>query len=641
MLGLKLHAASPVLMRVTGQTGAPPTPPPPPPSWSVPPVITGTPSVGATLTVGDGTIANGAVKARAWRRDGVAIAGASAATYVVVSADQDAMIDVVVTAGGPGGVAPATAAAVGPVGVAAPVAIERIVIEGDSITSTTPNQADNHVDFYGYVWNAAHATLTVSVAGQASRTVGGAGDPGSPTGNTLLDARAADMATGAQLLTVMIGANDLGTFTAEDTLAKLEAWAAPIRAAGIRIAISPPTPYRDAAPRHPNYAIYTERRAAYIAALRDPVGWGRFADAYIPMGEHPDFADPTRYSDTVHPNGPVSAGGTGKALLYAVFAAAMRSLIDPARRTATAPYSDVWPQDETNLAAGSSVLRRLTLSGLGDAGVASGVAVTGGGAQARLNGGAWATTLGHVYNGDTVDVRVTAATGAGDLTSYDLRIGSETRHITLRTVASVTPASYAHGGIANVQPAAADHLFPALAFAGAGTAVLAVKGSGNPPNSVTIGGVAATRRFTLSTDGYLDLWTTELSAAGIHDVEVRHEGYRAQTTLSWGVVRDADAVPTQIDASAPLHQSAPHATGALVVPARGIAVAVFGEYGGASVAPASVRSGTTFIDEARGIFQGEAQGICLGTRTDSGAATFDFAFGSHPRGAIIFKAAGS
>ncbi|WP_020486586.1 hypothetical protein [Sphingomonas melonis] len=56
-------------------------------TFTVSPAITGTAQVGQTLTASDGTIAGGAFASRRWFRDGAAISGATAATYVVQAAD--------------------------------------------------------------------------------------------------------------------------------------------------------------------------------------------------------------------------------------------------------------------------------------------------------------------------------------------------------------------------------------------------------------------------------------------------------------------------------------------------------------------------------------------------------------------------
>lgn len=81
------------------------------------PVLTGTPEVGQTLTTTNGTWRGRPTPTftRRWLRDGVAIAGATALTYVLVEGDEAAEITVEVTATNSEGSAAAVTAPVGPV----------------------------------------------------------------------------------------------------------------------------------------------------------------------------------------------------------------------------------------------------------------------------------------------------------------------------------------------------------------------------------------------------------------------------------------------------------------------------------------------------------------------------------------------
>lgn len=83
------------------------------PANTVLPAITGTPTVGQTLTSTTGTWTGKPtpVYARQWRRDGVAVSGATAATYLLAVADVDAVITVTVTANSVAGSKAATSAA--------------------------------------------------------------------------------------------------------------------------------------------------------------------------------------------------------------------------------------------------------------------------------------------------------------------------------------------------------------------------------------------------------------------------------------------------------------------------------------------------------------------------------------------------
>jgi hypothetical protein len=81
------------------------------------PTIAGTATVGSTLTSTNGTWTGNPTPTytRAWLRGGVAISGATAATYTLVEDDLDSEISVRVTGTNSQGNAQATSAAVGPV----------------------------------------------------------------------------------------------------------------------------------------------------------------------------------------------------------------------------------------------------------------------------------------------------------------------------------------------------------------------------------------------------------------------------------------------------------------------------------------------------------------------------------------------
>lgn len=89
----------------------------PAPANTVAPAITGTEEVGETLTTTNGTWTGTPAPTftRQWYRDGVAIDGATALTYVLVADDLGAMIDVVVTATNLNGVVTQESNEVGPI----------------------------------------------------------------------------------------------------------------------------------------------------------------------------------------------------------------------------------------------------------------------------------------------------------------------------------------------------------------------------------------------------------------------------------------------------------------------------------------------------------------------------------------------
>jgi hypothetical protein len=87
----------------------------PPPVNTVRPTVTGTPEVGQILNSTVGTWTNATTYARQWLRNGSPVAGQSGAAYILVVADEGALIAVNITATGPGGEASMDSLEVGPV----------------------------------------------------------------------------------------------------------------------------------------------------------------------------------------------------------------------------------------------------------------------------------------------------------------------------------------------------------------------------------------------------------------------------------------------------------------------------------------------------------------------------------------------
>lgn len=87
------------------------------PRNTVLPVVTGTTTVGSTLTTTDGTWVGtpAPTYTRIWRRNGTPIAGATALTYVLVAGDLGALISCRVTATNSEGSTNAFSASVGPI----------------------------------------------------------------------------------------------------------------------------------------------------------------------------------------------------------------------------------------------------------------------------------------------------------------------------------------------------------------------------------------------------------------------------------------------------------------------------------------------------------------------------------------------
>lgn len=80
------------------------------PANTVPPAITGTPTVGQTLTCSNGTWTKSPTFTRQWNRGGVPIAGATATTRLLAAEDAGAVMTCTVTATNAGVSSAATSA---------------------------------------------------------------------------------------------------------------------------------------------------------------------------------------------------------------------------------------------------------------------------------------------------------------------------------------------------------------------------------------------------------------------------------------------------------------------------------------------------------------------------------------------------
>ena len=402
---------------------------------------------------------------------------------------------------------------------AAPFEITTMVIEGDSQSSTTPDQATNRDAFYSYAYadDPANAAVTFHVRAQVSRTVGGAAysgpppegaDTGTPAGNTLLDHRTDDITYASQLMTAMLGSNDLGTFSVNNTIAKWLAYAPTVRAAGIKLAVVALPPYH---PSNGSYSTFNPRWLDYIDRLRNPAMRATLADYYVPLGEHPDFRDPAlvdtmfNASDKLHMTPGASVVTSGQYRAYQVYKAAIDTIRDASRVNATSIYGSAWPASETNLSPGATITRRIIVKGVAHGGLTSGASVSGPtGTTSALNGGTAGSSAGTnggngraIYNGDVLDIAIPLSALNSTAVSIDLTIGGDTRTISYTTTANVTPATYAHQDVVGLAGADTAHSYASCAFDNIGLGLIAVRGP--TPSNVSVGGVAATRRRVQTT----------------------------------------------------------------------------------------------------------------------------------------------
>jgi hypothetical protein len=547
-------------------------------------------------------------------------------------------------------------------------AITNIVIEGDSQTTTTPDQGTNRTDFYSYVYadDPTNSAVTFHNRGQGSRTIGGpaftgppaeGADTGTPTGNTLLDHRPDDIAYGPQLLTAMLGSNDFGPFSVDNVMARWLNYAPTLRAAGVKLAIVACPPYH---PSNASAGTVNPKVLDYWSRLRNSAILSTIADYYIPLGEHPDFRDAAtrdtmfNSTDLLHMTPGAGTTTSGQYRAYTIYKAAVDTIRDASRVSSTSMYSSSWPTDQTNLSPSTTYTVRIVVKGIAHAGLTSGASVSGASSPTiSLNGGTPGTTVGTnsgngraIYNGDVLDVAIPLSASNNTAVSISLTIGGETRSLSYTTAIAVTPATYAHEDVVGQAPASTTHTYSSCSFTNTGVGLLAVRGA--TPTGMTVGGVAATRQRLQTTqfNQNLSVWTVTISATGARNVVLTYGSAVGESVLSWGVVKNADPTVQQTspasDGAGPGSESSPQSTASLTVPTNGIAIGFFGEYGGGtSVTPATAGSGTTLIDEGQTTYLSEVLGIAVGTRTTTGAVNFVTAFGDYPRAGVVFKAFGT
>lgn len=527
-------------------------------------------------------------------------------------------------------------------GTAPPVAT--IVIEGDSITSIVPSTPAG--TFYSYRYADHRDDLEIAVRAQASRSVGDAGNL-NDDGNTLMGHVAEDMAYEPDLLTVMIGANDMALNSAATLKANLATWYGAVKAERpqCRVAWSAPIPYNPDQ-SHPSDTNFTAQRAIVLADCRDPAVWGQWADHYLPMGEHPDFiADPplspSLWSDGVHPTGFGAINGTGgQNRLYDVFRAAVDTLADATRESAATPYESVWPGSETNLAPGVAITRRFIVSGIAHDGISGSVSVSGGDAVVRLNGGAWSDdttgTSAWLYNGDVIDLRLTTSEAASTAVAVSLTIGGETRGISYTTSAAVEPVTYTHGNVTGVIGNGTTHTVGDADFA-AGLALVAIE---RTALSVTLDGIPMAQLVHEGTGMQVYVLPLAAPLTGV-DIAVTFGSWSAQSAVSYGSLQNADPIPVQTALAAPAHQPGPHMVGDLTIPANGLALLLFREYASAEPVHASAIFPGEQIDAGGAFANGDWRGMSIAKQETSGNAGFAFQFGTHTRLGIVFKAKGT
>ncbi len=171
-----------------GQRGGPVDPPA---NLTPPTIDNGSPIVGNTINVVPGTWSGSPTVTHQWKRDGVAIGGATATTYQVVTADIGKVITVTETATNAGGSASATSDPTATI-LSNDTSLSLFQVDGSDVNDNDTVNKANGV-------TAVDVSATPTNAG-ASRTING--DPGSNAINI------SSLATGDNAITVRVTAAD-------------------------------------------------------------------------------------------------------------------------------------------------------------------------------------------------------------------------------------------------------------------------------------------------------------------------------------------------------------------------------------------------------------------------------------------------
>lgn len=305
-----------------------------------------------------------------------------------------------------------------------------LLVEGDSITSGSPGVSNGS---YAWLYKDANPGETINIRAQGSRALGNSGNL-NDGGNTLYGHRSEDLAYNAGTWSVFIGANDLSGTTYASGQAyfdALVAYMAPIRAAGVKVALASILPFDS---RHPQAATHNTKRAAFNTVLLNNLS--QVADYLIPFGSIPEFntgADPLPVlSDGVH------LSPTGINLTAEVYAAVMDAIRTNA--IATVPSGSAWFGADINGAAQGAVIeRRYVVKGLAPGSTAS-FSVAGTGGRIKVGAGAYGTSSLTVRNGDVAMLEFTASGSLSTGRTVNITMGGATQSVTV-TTAATAPAT--------------------------------------------------------------------------------------------------------------------------------------------------------------------------------------------------------
>lgn len=151
------------------------------PENTVAPVVSGTPEVGETLSVSNGTFIGTApiTYTYQWKRDGVNISGATSATYLLVLADEGTEISAEVTAtnalGSDSALSNTVEVGTAPANTVLP-SITGTPVEGQTLTAVNGTWTGTTPITYTYQWKRNGSDISGETAGTYVVQVGDAGD---------------------------------------------------------------------------------------------------------------------------------------------------------------------------------------------------------------------------------------------------------------------------------------------------------------------------------------------------------------------------------------------------------------------------------------------------------------------------------
>lgn len=539
--------------------GTPTPTPTPAPSWSVQPSISGTPTVGETLTGSDGTISNGTVSARAWLRAGTPIGGATGSTYLLDAADEGELISFNVEATGAGGTDDATSAAVGPIAEYVAPTINAPIL---SLTSNTTYPPPLVADFDETV--EEDDVLRV----QSSATF----DFASPIINDTSTLDAAAITAGEVTVTGLSSIADPDETYFRGRIERggdVSDWSNTVKHGDVVA----PTITSSASPSAAeNTSADTTFRSGTLTANEDIASWtveggadaAKFsiAGAVWTLNELADLETKASYAVTFRATD-YSGNTTDQNMTLTI------TDVDEI------PTAFTTPTAEPAAALSTQYTRSLgSVSGLAT-GISVPMTITGG--RYSLNGGSYATAATTITNGDTITLEKTTGAVYSTATPVVLNYGPLTLTWSVETLADPTVAAWTNVSTPAIQTnSATTHTFNSVAF-GAGLAVIVATVEGATLSAISMvptgGGTTINFTTSASADIARKIWQAAVTS-GNYDVTVTTSSAVAFVAITCQTGTNLNSTVSDTSIYTGGYPGSPVVgSSSLVVPADGLGVA--------------------------------------------------------------------